>query len=201
MKKLKRILFFLLTTVFFNSFSQNLDRQKKLKESEKSIYEVFKNITKTDQQYVVLHYTPQEVKNFYLETNLRVIKLYIDKGLLTEDSLNVYSRKLYKSIRTGIHLTCLHTIKRYPELFFNEEFISYIENKINQNLFDKRLLKGCLDYYYTLTNWYKFHPDSKEHVLIKKFNFQYDDLFYEALRRWGIEESTLNHEAITFIGH
>jgi hypothetical protein len=198
---MKNTLLFTMLTLAFFSFSQKVERQKKLRECEKSIYEVFKNITKTDQQYVVLHYTPQEVKNFYLETNLKVIKLYIDKGLLTEDSLNVYSRKLYKSIRKGIHLTCLHTIKRYPDLFFNEEFISYIENKINQNLFDKRLLKGCLDYYYTLTNWYKFHPESKEYELVKRFDHQYDDLFYEALRRWGIEESTLNHDAITFIGH
>ena len=201
MKKLYSIFLLFYLAGCFMSLSQTVERQKKLKDSERSLYEVFKNIRKTDQQYVVLRRTPDEVKEVIHKANLTIIKMHIDRGFLGKDSLDNYSKKLYSSIGLSIHLTCLHIIKSYPDLFFNEEFISYIEEKIIQDQFDVVLLKSCLSYYYTLSNWKKYHPDSKEYELVKRFDNKYDDLFYTALKRWKIDESTLNHDAIMFIGH
>ena len=200
MKTLKPIILLFLINTFF-SHGQELKRQRKLKESERSIYQVFKNIRKTDQQYVVLRRTPDEVIEVMHKANLTIIKMHIDRGFLGKDSLDNYSKKLYSSIGLSIHLTCLHIIKSYPDLFFNEDFISYIEEKIIQGQFDVQLLEGCLSYYYTLSNWKKYHPDSKEYELVRRFDHKNDKLFYEALKRWGKDESTLRHDAIMFIGH
>jgi len=201
MIRLDNFFLILFTFTCFLYRSQDVKRQKKLKDSEKSIYEVFDNLGKVDQQFVVLRNTPDTIKKIMYASNLNIISIYIEKGYFSKDSMNNYSMKTFAKINRSTSIILFHLIKYSPELIFNDYFINFLEAKFNNNFFPKRLIMHSLERYYTLVAWDKFHPESKEYELVKRFDHQYDDLFYEALRRWRIDESTLNHDAIKFIGH
>jgi hypothetical protein len=200
---MKKQLIILIVLFFQNySFSQKIERQKKLKPYEDTINKVFKSVLKTDQYYTTKWLIPDDVRNTMYNSNLSIIKHYIDRGLLQKDSCDVYSRKAYSSIRQATHITFLHILKYSPQLMLNKKFIDYIGNNFDNDLFHKKIIIESLEFYYSIIKWESYH-DGEIPVFIQKFNHdhKYDDLFYEALKRWGIDESTLRHDRIIIIGH
>lgn len=198
-----KVIFFLIFFFFgFSLFSQKAERQKKLKPYEDTINKVFKSVLKTDQYYTSSYLIPSYVRDTMYKSNLNVIKYYIDKGYLQKDSCNIYSRKAYSSISQATSITFIHILKYTPQLMLNRSFIDYLGNKIDNNLFHTKLIIGSLNFYYSIIKWDNYH-DGEIPEFIKKFNYdhKFDDLFYEALKRWGIDESTLKHDMIKIIGH
>lgn len=196
MKTLKPTLLIFLLTSFF-SFSQKTERQKRLKPYEDTINKVFKSVLKTDQYYTKKWLIPDDVRNTMYNSNLSIIKHYIDRGLLQKDSCDVYSRKAYSIINTAANITFLHILKNCPELLLNEQFIKYLEVKIKNDQFNKELIIHSLKFYYSIIVWEKHHQGEVS-VFAKSCNHghKYDELFYEAIKRWGIDESTLRHENV-----
>jgi hypothetical protein len=198
---MKNILLFTMQTVAFFSFSQKVERPKRLKPYEDSINKVFESVLKTDHYYTTKRLIPDAVRDKMYEANLNVICYYIDKGFLKKDSCEVYSQKLYSSIIQGTGLTFLHILKYCPELILNDKFIEYLHNVLESNLLDKRLFLFSLEFFHSLISWEKYNSgEIPQFIKLCNHNHQYDDLFYETIKRWGIDKETLRHDVIRSIG-
>ena len=145
--------------VFFSCFvfSQQIERPKKIKSYEDTVYLVFKSILKTDQYYTPKRLIPTTVRNKFYETNLNIITNYIDKGFLQKDSCDIYSQKLYVTLRQSTHISFLHILKYSPDLLLNETFIKYLEFKIKENKFYKKLIIESLEFFYSVLVWENYH--------------------------------------------
>ena len=164
----------------------------KAQTSQDSLKMAFEIITELDQKAIKSKLLPKEVKNQIFLNNLKIIQTYILKNKLRADSLLTYNKKTYNAISIGHGITLLHLVKYYPSAIFNEEYISFMENQIKNNNFDKNLIVPDLGTYYSWITYYdpnRIHKN--ENPIAKKINHQYDEVFYDMVKRFDISIDTL----------
>ncbi len=150
------------------------------------ISKLFKQIIKEDQS----HLKQQEIRNKIFVQNFNLINEQFKQNNLTNSCLNSLNKKRLKNVNTGLRVTFIHILQTKPELILNEDYIQFIEKQITENDFDKSRLKTALTiYYYDMYSSRKGNNCSTQNSCCKKFNHEYDDLFFEAIKRWGFEES------------
>ena len=145
----------------------------------------FKYIHKVDESYLKQPFIRHQI---YIN-NLGVITKLIKNGDLKNTLLKTYSNKSYFQISNGFSITFIHVLKNNPELILNNDFISFMENEIKNNDFDKALLIVAFEYHrYNLTYYEGDKKHKNENPFAKKMSHEYDSLFFEAIKRWEIEE-------------
>ena len=145
----------------------------------------FKYIHKVDESYLKQPFIRHQI---YIN-NLGVITKLIINGDLKISLLQSYTEKSKFHIKYGFDVTFIHVLRNNPELILNNEVVSFLENEIKNNDFDKTLLTDAIEYHrYNLTYYQGDKKHKKENTFAKKMSHQYDSLFFEALKRWGIEE-------------
>ena len=151
----------------------------------KYIYEIDGKMTKKAQEFML--------KDIYT-TNLNIISTQIKEGALTNKLISVYNKNTNNYIRSGIDMTYWHILKYNPSLILNAEYINFIENEIKNNDFDKKLLINMFQTYYRIflnSNLEKNQDKWEENI-----KHEFDALFYEAIKRWEIEDSILKSTEI-----
>jgi hypothetical protein len=160
--------------------------------SQDSLKIAFDIITELDNKAIKSKLLSKEVKNQIFLNNLKISQIYILKNKLREDSLLTYNKKTYLSICGGYGITFIHLVKYYPSAIFNEEYISFMENQIKNYNFDINLIVPNLGTYYSWMTYYdpsRIHKN--ENPIAKKINHQYDEIFYDMVKRFGISIDTL----------
>jgi hypothetical protein len=164
----------------------------KAQTSQDSLKTAFNLITELDRKAIKNHLLPKEVKNQIFLNNFKISQIYILKNKLRADSLLTYNKKTFNAVSMGHGITLLHLIKYYPSSIFNEEYISFMENQIKNNNFDINLIVPNLGTYYSWMTYYdpnRIHKN--ENPIAKKINHQYDEIFYDMVKRFGISIDTL----------
>lgn len=148
----------------------------------------FKYINKVDQTYL----KTQFIRSQIYVNDFNIINNQIKLGNLKKSILTTYKKKSNFEISTGFDITFIHIFQTKSELIWNSEYVSFIENEINNNDFNKELLVFPLRMYHYWITYYQTEKSKKiEHSFAKKMSHQYDVLFYEAIKRWGLEELVL----------
>lgn len=176
MKKLLGLILILLSQYSYTQTKQD------------TVYNWFKFINKQDQSYLKIGYIRED--NFL--NNFRILNEQFKSNNIKSSILNTFSEKVINTINFGISSTFTHVLQTKPELILNQEYISFIENQIQQNDFDPNRLKMSLKIYYYNMNYYqKFQKNNIKNVYADDIQHQYDELFYTALKKWGFKESDL----------
>ncbi len=159
--------------------------------SEDTTFMWFKYIYKVDKTYTQKQFIRSQI---YIN-NFNIINNELKKGVLKKSAISGYNKKTNAAIKYGMDLTFIHILKTNPALILNVEYINFIENEIINNDFDEELLVMALNfYYYNLTYYQSDPPKKNENPFAKHMSHQYDDLLYEAIKRWGIEETVKNYK-------
>ena len=166
----------------------------KAQTSQDSLKMAFEVITELDQKAIKSKLLPKEVKNQIFLNNLKISQFYILKNKLRADSLLTYNKKTYNAISMGYSITLLHLVKYYPSAIFNEEYISFMENQIKNNNFQKELILPDLATYYSWMTYYdpnRIHRSKNINPQAKKINHEFDAIFYDMIKRFDISLDTL----------
>jgi len=180
---MKQLTIFLI--LFISSFSYSQTKEDTLKK-------VFEYIRKVDHLYTKEGLIPDNGRNLQYKANLELIGAHIEKGDLSVSSMKTYDKKVQFSIRAGFDITFIHVLKYCPEFILNEEFISFIETQVQKDNVSKANLKNAIAFhFYNMTYYDPSNHYKAENPIAKKLNHKYDSLFYEAIKRWGIDREEL----------
>ena len=146
----------------------------------KYIFEIDGKMTKIANEFML--------KDIYT-ANFNIIETQIKKGALTNKLTLVYNKNTNKYIRSGISITYWHVLKYNPSLILNPDYINFIENQIKNNDFDEKLLVNMFQEYYRI--FLNPYPEKNQDKWVKHMTHEFDSLFYQAIKSWGIEDSIL----------
>lgn len=180
---MKQLPIFLLLFISSFSFSQT---------KEDTLKKVFEYIRKVDQLYTKEGLIPFDDRNLLYKANLELIVAHIENGDLSVSSMQTYGEKVQFTIWGGFNITFIHVLKYCPEFILNEEFISFIETQVKKENISKETLKNAIKFhFYNMTYYDPSNHYKVENPIAKKLNHKYDPLFYEAIKRWGIDREEL----------
>jgi hypothetical protein len=170
----KTILFFFL---FISTFSIGQTK-------EDTTVMWFKYIHKVDQTYIKTEF----IRNQIFVNNFELINSQIKNGNLKKNLLSGYKKKSVFEIKIGFEATLIHISQTNPALIWNNDYVSFIENEIKNNDLDSSLFIRALELYHYNMTYYQVEKNKNKNYFADIIDHQYDSLFFEALKRWGIEE-------------
>ncbi|GEM_PF-4640077 len=141
------------------------------------VFKVDGEMTRSAQEFML--------KDIYT-TNLNIVNTQIKDGLVTNKLISTYNKNTNDNIKNGIYITFWHVLKYNPSLILNPDYISFIENEIKNNDFDEKLLINMFKDYYRI--FLNPNPEKNQDLYAKSIDHDYDLLFYDAIKRWNIEE-------------
>lgn len=146
----------------------------------------FKFINKQDQSYLKIDY----IRNDNFLNNFRILNEQFTQNNLKNSVLNSFNKKVINTVNSGISCTFTHILQTKPELILNNDYIEFIECQIQKNDFDPNRLKYAMaNYYYNMNYYKKFQKNNIINDHADEIQHQYDELFYLAMKKWGIQES------------
>ena len=147
----------------------------------------FQYISKVDQSYLKTAF----IRNQIFVNNFELINSQIKNGNLKKNLLSVYQKKSVFEIKMGFEATLIHISQTIPSSIWNNDYVSFIENEIKNNDLDNSLFLSALKIYHYNMTYYHDEKNKIKNYYADIIEHQYDTIFYEAIKRWGVEELVL----------
>ena len=95
----------------------------------------------------------------------------------------------------GFEATLIHISQTIPSSIWNNDYVSFIENEIKNNDLDNSLFLSALEIYHYNMTYYQDEKNKNKNYYADIIDHQHDTVFYEAIKRWGLEEIVLKKAA------